>query len=405
VDAPLAVLSYVTRRCGQALLTFGLFAVAVAILVTGGARGGGSALDWLAAAARLDFGRASDNSPVIVAIVAALPATALLVLAATLIGLVAGYGGGLLLALTDDSSPRRHRDTEDVSSSSTVRAWSVKSRSFSPPPPPQGEPGGMAPPRPPPTRGAWRSTRTDPANNAQALTVRERGRGVRAFSWYTVVRALAMAAEYTVVRALAMAADVCQGVPVFWLGGVLVVVLSVELGLFPPGGIADPALPAFGTVSYLDLLRARPALVLGDLLGRLALPALTLALAGLATRLRLVSTALPPELCAPYARVARATGLSRRRLVWRAARPALPVIMSGAVGNLAPLAGAVVLVEYLFGWPGLGLLAYHAARAGDTATLGTLLFLFGFIVIVAGLVGDIAAAWADPRLRSHGTTP
>jgi len=347
VDAPLAVLSYVTRRCGQALLTFGLFAVALAILVTGGARGGGSALDWLAAA-RLDFGRASDNSPVIVAITAAVPATALLVLAATLIGLVIGYGGGLLLTLADPALTPQ------------------------PPLPNRGR-GGEALPNAVPSsdhgRGGW---------------------GVRG---------------YVPVRVLAVAFDVCQGVPVFWLGGVLVVVLSVGLGLFPPGGIADPALPAFGTASYLDLLRARPALVLGDLLGHLALPALTLALAGLATRLRLVSTALPPELRAPYTRVARATGLSRRRLAWRAARPALPVIMSGAAGNLAPLAGAVVLVEYLFGWPGLGLLAYHAARAGDTATLGALLFLFGFIVIVAGLVGDIAAAWADPRLRSHGTTP
>lgn len=210
---------------------------------------------------------------------------------------------------------------------------------------------------------------------------------------------------YAPVRALAVVADVCQGVPVFWLGGVLVVVLSVGLGLFPPGGIADPALPAFGTASYLDLLRTRPALVLGDLLGHLAMPALTLVLAGLATRLRLVSAALPPELRAPYARVARATGLSGRRLAWRAARPALPVIVSGAVSNLTPLVGALVLVEYLFGWPGVGLLAYQAARSGDVATLGALTLLFGLVVIIAGLVGDLVAAWSDPRLRLHGTAP
>jgi len=369
----------VTRRCGQALLTFGLFAVAVALLVTGGARGGGSALDWLAAAARLDFGRASDNSPVIVAITAALPATALLVLAATLIGLVVGYGGGLLLALTDESSLRRH--PHPLSRAGLLKGLGARASRPSPASASRAPGTGETPALP---VGEQRSERPAlPAGTGDKL------------------RAL----WYAPVRALAMAADVCQGVPVFWLGGVLVVVLSVGLGLFPPGGIADPALPAFGTASYLDLLRARPALVLGDLLGRLALPALTLALAGLATRLRLVSTALPPELRAPYTRVARTAGLSRRRLAWRAARPALPVIMSGVVGNLAPLAGAVVLVEYLFGWPGLGLLAYHAARAGDTATLGTLLFLFGFIVIVAGLVGDSAAAWADPRLRSHGTAP
>lgn len=74
------------------------------------------------------------------------------------------------------------------------------------------------------------------------------------------------------------------------------------LGLFPPGGIVDPALPAFGSAAYRALLRARPAIVLGDLLGHLVLPALTLALAGLATQLRLVATALPAELGAPYAR-------------------------------------------------------------------------------------------------------
>jgi len=387
VDAPLAVLSYVTRRCGQALLTFGLFAGAVAILVTGGARGGGSALDWLAAAARLDFGRASDNSPVIVAITAALPATALLVLAATLIGLVVGYGGGLLFALTDESSLRRH--PHPLSRAGLLKGLGARD--------------ARCAARPSPASASRASGTGEQRSERPALPVGEQRSERPALPAGTGDKLRAL--WYAPVRALAMAADVCQGVPVFWLGGVLVVVLSVGLGLFPPGGIADPALPAFGTASYLDLLRARPALVLGDLLGRLALPALTLALAGLATRLRLVSTALPPELRAPYTRVARAAGLFRRRLAWRAARPALPVIMSGAVGNLAPLAGAVVLVEYLFGWPGLGLLAYHAARAGDTATLGALLFLFGFIVIVAGLVGDIAAAWADPRLRSHGTTP
>lgn len=86
-------------------------------------------------------------------------------------------------------------------------------------------------------------------------------------------------------------------------------------------------------------------------------------------------------------------------MLWRATRPVLPVIAAGAAANLAPLAGALVLVEYLFGWPGLGLLAYHAARAGDATTLGALLLLFGLVVVVGGLLADLAGAWADPRLR------
>ncbi len=319
MDAPLTVLHYAPRRLGQALLAVLGLAVAAALLVTGGADGGRAALDWLARAARLDFGRTVDGAPVAAATAAALPATSLLALAAALIGLVAGWGGGLLLALAAYASPRRY--------------------------------GGA------------------------------------------------------LLKVLAWVADACQGVPTFWLGGALVVLLSVGLGLFPPGGIVDPALPAFGSAAYRALLRARPAIVLGDLLGHLVLPALTLALAGLATQMRLVATALPAELGAPYARVARAVGLSRPRLLRRPARPTLPVVVGGAAADLPLLAGALVLVEYLFGWPGLGLLAYHAARTGDVATLGALLLLFGLVVIAASLVTDLSGAWADPRQRRREGAP
>jgi len=355
------VLSYVSRRLGQALLTAALLAVAVALLVTAGSGDGGAALGWLAAAARLDFGRTADNAPVSSTITAALPATLLLALAAGLIGRAAGWGLGLLLALTPALTPL------------PVATW-----------PPDPYPRDRRSSAPLPTRGRG------------GVTILGHGRGgwgVRMSPWRQLL------------RILALLADVGQGVPTFWLGGVLVVLLSVGLGLFPPGGIADPALPAFGAPAYLDLLHARPATVLGDLLGHLTLPALTLALAGLAARVRLVAAALPAELSAPYARVARAAGLSRRRLLWRAARPALPVVVSGAAVGLPALAGALVLVEYLFGWPGLGLLAYHAARTGDVATLGALLLLFGLVVIAVGFLADLAGAWADPRLRQPRRGP
>jgi len=101
----------------------------------------------------------------------------------------------------------------------------------------------------------------------------------------------------------------------------------------------------------------------------------------------------------------RAAGLSRPRLLRRAARPTLPVVAGGAAADLPLFAGALVLVEYLFGWPGLGLLAYHAARTGDVATLGALLLLFGFVVITAGLVADLVGAWADPRQRQREGAP
>lgn len=85
----------------------------------------------------------------------------------------------------------------------------------------------------------------------------------------------------------------------------------------------------------------------------------------------------------------------------RAARAAFPAIVGGSAAGAPLAASALVLVEYLFGWPGVGLLAYRAARTGDSATLGALALLFGFVVIVIGLLADLLAAWADPRRRLH----
>jgi ABC-type dipeptide/oligopeptide/nickel transport system permease component len=203
------------------------------------------------------------------------------------------------------------------------------------------------------------------------------------------------------VRGLVAMAQTCQGVPTFWLGGLLVALFSIALGWLPPGGIAAFDLPAFGSPDYRAALLAHPLTVLGDLLTHLLLPAFTLALAGLATPLRLIGATLRREWHSHHAQVARGLGLSRRRLLWRAARPTLPAVIGGSAGDIPLLAGALVLVEYLFGWPGLGLLAYHAARAGDSATLEALALFTGLAIIATGLIADLAAAWADPRVRAE----
>lgn len=200
-------------------------------------------------------------------------------------------------------------------------------------------------------------------------------------------------------RVASGALQVGQGLPVFWLGGLLVAVCSIGLGWLPPGGIVSPNLPAFGGSAYGTAVQAQPLTILGDLLAHLLLPALTLALAGLATPLRLIRAVVPRELQAPHGQVARGAGLAQRRLLWRAVRPTIPLVIGATSAELPLLASALVLVEYLFGWPGLGLLAYHAARAGDWALLETLALLVGFASIAAGTVADLVAAWADPRLR------
>ena len=197
----------------------------------------------------------------------------------------------------------------------------------------------------------------------------------------------------------------CQGLPAFWLGGLLVAVFSVGLGWLPPGGIVSFDLPAFGDPAYGLALQAHPGAVLGDLLAHLALPALTLALAGAG---HAAAAAAQPR-AAGAARAPR----TRRACGWAWGGDACCGAPHGPPCRLSPApwpptsdpGRALVLVEYLFGWPGLGLLAYHAARAGDWALLQALALLAGLASIGAGLVADLLAAWADPRLRGHRDAP
>jgi len=339
---------YAMRRLGRAVATSIGLAVVVALVTRGigsgcadascaHAAGLRAALDWLGGALRLDLGQTADNQPVASAIAAALPATLLLVSLALLIELVCGWGGGVLLAFAD------LKDGPGEGPTTLPRSRLQRRRA---------------------TVGA---------------ALRRVARGVG--------------------RALAALAEVGQGVPTFWFGGLLVALFSLALGVFPPGGIVDATLPAFGSAEWAAALGTQPFTVLGDLLAHLILPALTLAAAELATDVRLVRAALPAELRAQHTRVARAAGLSERRLVRRAGRPVFALVVGGAAAGAPLAASALVLVEYLFGWPGLGQLAYHAARTGDVATLSALALLFGLAVIAVSLVADLLAAWADPRLR------
>jgi peptide/nickel transport system permease protein len=200
-------------------------------------------------------------------------------------------------------------------------------------------------------------------------------------------------------RLLLALLTVCQTVPIFWLGGLLVGICAVWLGWLPPGGIVGLQWPAFGTAAYGDALRAQPLPALTDLLSHMVLPVLTLALATMAVDMRLARAALPPALRARWSTTARASGLAERRIFARATRVAAPNVIAGSAAGAPLFLSALIVVEYLFGWPGVGMLAYHAARGGDGATLSALLVLFGTITIVVVLVADLLAAWADPRLR------
>jgi peptide/nickel transport system permease protein len=189
---------------------------------------------------------------------------------------------------------------------------------------------------------------------------------------------------------LSIASLTLYSVPVFWLGLMLLLVFGQVLHWLPAGGMTDPAthdlLPPLGRA--LDVAR------------HLVLPAATLGLVQAAAFARFQRSALLESLGAEFIRAARAKGLPERLVVLRhALRTALaPTITLAGLSVPYFLAGSV-LVESIFGWPGLGRVAYDAIFARDynvvlAATLAT-----GILVALGNLFADVAVAVADPRVR------
>ena len=194
---------------------------------------------------------------------------------------------------------------------------------------------------------------------------------------------LADAALSTVALALA-------SVPAFWLGLMLLLVFGEWLHWLPVAGMTDAvAGPSRGWLALsLDVAR------------HLVLPALTLALVNAATVARFHRAAMLEALGADFVRAARARGLAEARiLAAHAFRAALaPAIALAGLSVPALLTGSV-LVESVFGWPGMGRVAYEAIFARDYNVVTGVTVVAAVLVAVGSLLADIGVAAADPRVR------
>lgn len=176
--------------------------------------------------------------------------------------------------------------------------------------------------------------------------------------------------------------------PVFWLGQVAILVLAAGLGWFPVQGMTDSRGAATGGAALLDVAH------------HLVLPALVLASQELAAVFRLTRVGLLAEMASDHIRTARAKGLAERVVVMRHAlrRPLVPVVtvIGGRVGHL--LSGAIV-VEIVFGWPGLGRLLLSSLQARDTPVVLGIFLVVAVLVAVANVITDVTYRWLDPRVR------
>lgn len=138
----------------------------------------------------------------------------------------------------------------------------------------------------------------------------------------------------------------------------------------------------------------------GDVLRHLVLPAITLGTSMAALLTRLTRSSMLEVLRQEYIRAARAKGLGRRVVVWRhGLRNALIPVLTLAGIQFGYLLGGSVIVETIFGWPGVGRLAVNAIWKRDLPVIQGTVLIFTLLFVLVNLVVDVLYAYLDPRIR------
>ncbi|MEY3652673.1 MAG: transporter permease protein [Pseudomonadota bacterium] len=170
--------------------------------------------------------------------------------------------------------------------------------------------------------------------------------------------------------------------PNFWLGILLIMLFSVQLGWLPASGYVSPFEDLAGNLAAM----AMPAFVLGNAIA--------------AVLMRHTRSAMLQVMSSDYVRTARAKGLSERAVVIKhALRNALtPIITLGAL-ELGTLLSGAVLTEQVFTIPGFGKLIVDAVFNRDYAVVQGVVLFTATTYILLNLLADLAYFWVNPRLR------
>jgi peptide/nickel transport system permease protein len=176
--------------------------------------------------------------------------------------------------------------------------------------------------------------------------------------------------------------------PGFLVGIVLILVFSVQLQWLPMSGMSS---------LYDD---SPTWLRVTDLARHLVLPTATLGLFYVAIYTRLMRAAMLEVLPMEHVRTARSKGLAPWRVVWHhAGRNALLPIVTMAGLQVSSLLGGSVIVETIFGWPGIGRLAFEAVFRRDVPLVMGVLLLSSVLVLAVSLAVDLLYTRLDPRIR------
>lgn len=187
---------------------------------------------------------------------------------------------------------------------------------------------------------------------------------------------------------ISVAALLAYATPIFWIGLMMILLFSVHLGWLPSGGMQTVGADLTGWSAVTDVA------------SHLVLPTITLALFYMALYTRLMRASMLEVYGQDFVTTARAKGLDERRVAYRHVfRNALLPMVTMLGLQVGALLGGSVLVETVFGWPGLGRLAFEAVFQRDHNLLLGILLLSSLVVVVVNVAVDLAYARLDPRIE------
>lgn len=178
-------------------------------------------------------------------------------------------------------------------------------------------------------------------------------------------------------------------VPIFWLGQMLVIVFAIQLGWLPVQGMRNMREELYGMDGVLDVLK------------HLLLPAFSVMIFYIAIVARVARASVAEALHHDYVLTAKAKGLSRRTILWRHVLPNAMIPVVTVIGyNFGQSLTGAILVETVFGWPGIGNLFITSITNRDYPVLQGIFLVTAVSVVLINLLTDLLYAVLDPRVTS-----
>lgn len=177
--------------------------------------------------------------------------------------------------------------------------------------------------------------------------------------------------------------------PSFFFGLLLLKVFAIDLQWLPLSGMITPGIRDLGTIA-----------VFKDIFNHAILPAVVLGLGASASFMRYTRSSMLEVIRQDYIMTARAKGLRERVVIYKhALRNALIPIITLLGFRIPLLFSGAILVETIFGWPGMGKIAIDAINNRDYPLLMGTSLLLSSLTLLGNLMADIMYGFADPRIK------